>query len=328
MTSSPRILLVGAGSMGSLHARVTAQAAGAELTTIVDPRREVGEALARRFGAAWRPELGSLADVDAVIIAAATEAHFGLARDVLEAGVPLLVEKPVTDRLEQTIEILELSAARDVPIMCGLLERYNPAVLTALSVIRDPIHVTGVRHSPYVSRIRTGVAWDLLVHDVDLALQVLDGAVTGVQAAVGHFHPDSVPGAEDIVDALLSFDTGSVASVSASRLGQNKVRSLTIHELDRMVEVDLLRRDVTVYKHVSGEAASDDGRGYRQQTIIEIPELVTSQEPLAAQLDRFLKVLAGTVDADAERASILPPHRVVAQVKKASAAAGEFAHPE
>jgi predicted dehydrogenase len=219
--------------------------------------------------------------------------------------------------------VLELSASRGVPIMCGLLERYNPAVMTARSMIQSPVHVTGVRHSPYVPRIRTGVAWDLLVHDVDLALQVLGGEVTGIEAAVGHFHPSSVPGAEDVVEALLRFDTGAVASVSASRLGQQKVRSLTIRELDRMIEVDLLRRDVTVYKHVAAEAAHDDGRGYRQQTIIEIPELVTSQEPLAAQLDRFLGLVAGRVDADAERASILPSHRVVARVKEAGAPAGK-----
>lgn len=318
--AAPRILLVGAGAMGSLHARVTAQHPGAELVTVVDPRPEVGQALADRFGATWRPEIGSLSDVDAVIVAAATEAHFGLAREVLEADVPLLVEKPVTDKLTQTIEVLELSAARGVPIMCGLLERYNPAVLTARTMIDSPIHVTGVRHSPYAPRIRTGVAWDLLVHDVDLALQVIGGNVSHIEAAVGHYHPTSVAGAEDVVEALLRFDSGAVASVSASRLGQRKVRSLTIHELDRLIEVDLLRRDVTVYRHVSGESA-DDGRGYRQQTIIEIPELVTSQEPLAAQLDRFLGILAGTVDADAERASILPSHKVVAQVKDVSAAA-------
>lgn len=320
MTALPRVLLVGAGSMGSLHARVTAQHPQAVLDTVVDTRADVGQVLADRFGAQWRPEIGSLAGIDAVIVAAATEAHFEIARAVIEAGVPLLVEKPVTDRIEDTVAVLELSAARGVPMMCGLLERYNPAVLTARTMLSNPVHVVGARHSPYASRIRTGVAWDLLVHDVDLALQVLGGEVTGVDATVGQFHPQSLPGAEDVVEAQLRFGTGALASISASRLGQKKVRSLTIHELDRMIEVDLLRRDVTVYKHVSAEAATEDGRGYRQQTIIEIPELVTSQEPLAAQLDRFLALVSGAADADAERAGILPSHQVVAQVKEASAA--------
>ena len=319
MANLPRILLVGAGSMGSFHARVTAQNESCVLQTIVDPRPEVGQALAERYGATWAPELTSLEDVDAVIVAAATEAHGPLARLVLEAGLPLLVEKPVTDHLEQTVALLELSRSKGIPMMCGLLERYNPAVLTARSVIENPVHVVGARHSPYVPRIKTGVAWDLLVHDVDLAMQVLGGDVTSVEASVGHFHPSSVPGAEDVVEALLGFSHGAVATVSASRLGQRKVRTLTIHELDRMVEVDLLRRDVTVYRHVSAETATD-GRGYRQQTIIEIPELVTNKEPLAAQLERFLQVIDGTVDADAERDSILPSHQVVARVKEVSAA--------
>lgn len=320
MATLPRILLVGAGSMGSFHARVTAQNESCELATIVDPLPEAGRALAERYGARWAPELTTFEGIDAVIVAAATEAHGPLARAVLEAGLPLLIEKPVTDDLEQTIALLELSQERGIPMMCGLLERYNPAVLTARGVIENPVHVIGARHSPYVPRIKTGVAWDLLVHDVDLAMQVLDGDVTSVEASVGRFHPSSVPGAEDVVEALLGFDDGAVASVSASRLGQKKVRTLTIHELDRMVEVDLLRRDVTVYRHVSGETATADGRGYRQQTIIEIPELVTNKEPLAAQLERFLHVIDGTVDADAERATILPSHRVVAKVKEVSAA--------
>jgi len=312
------VLLVGAGSMGSLHARVTSQNEGARLVTVVDPRPEVGAAVADRFGASWRPEIGSLAGVDAVIVAAATEAHGPLAREVLEAGVPLLVEKPVTPTLEETRAVLELSRERDVPLMCGLLERYNPAVVTARSIVRSAVHVTATRHSPYAPRIRTGVAWDLLVHDVDLAMQFLPGDVEQVEAVVGQFHPSSLPGAEDVVQASLRFSQGGVAAVSASRVGQRKVRELVIHELDRMVEIDLLRRGVTVYHHVAAEA-SDEGRGYRQQTIIEIPELTTSREPLAAQLDRFVGLVRGEVDADAERASILPSHTVVARVKDAAA---------
>lgn len=316
--AAKRIAVIGAGSMGSLHARVVAQHPDAELVTLVDPREDVGRGVAERFGTQWRPELAGVDGLDGVIVAAATEAHDGLARAVLESGTPLLVEKPVTDSLESTTELLELSAGAGVPMMCGLLERYNPAVLTARSILDSPVHVVGLRHSPYAPRIKTGVAWDLLVHDVDLAHQVLGGDVVQVEAVVGHFHPESRPDAEDVVQTLLRFSTGAVASVSASRLGQHKVRQLVIHELDRMIEVDLLRRDVTVYRHVSAEAR-EDGRGYRQQTIIEIPELVTSREPLAAQLDRFLGLIDGTVDADLERASILPSHVVVDRAKKAAA---------
>jgi predicted dehydrogenase len=312
---NPRILLVGAGSMGSLHARVISQSPLAELATIVDPRADVGGGVASRYGANWVPELGDLTGINGVVIAAATEAHYEIALAVLDAGVPVLVEKPVADGLEKTLEILSRAEERGVPIMCGLLERFNPAVVTAKALLDSPVYVTATRHSPYAPRIRTGVSWDLLVHDVDLAVGILGSTPTLVTGSLAQFHPDSVPGAEDVAEVVLGFESGGMAHISASRVGQRKIRSLSIHELDRLIEVDLLRRDVTVYHHVSGQAADDDGRGYRQQTIIEIPELMTSQEPLAAQLQHFVGLIAGTVDAEAERLSIVPSHRVVEQLK-------------
>ncbi|GLZ40631.1 Gfo/Idh/MocA family oxidoreductase [Actinokineospora sp. NBRC 105648] len=314
MSTGPRIALVGVGSMGSLHARVIAQSPDCELAVLVDPREEIGTAVAERFGTRWRPELGDLSDVDAVVVAAATEAHHELALQVLGQGTPLLVEKPVCANLEQTTEVLELAESAGVPIMCGLLERYNPAVMTALSLIDAPVHVAAKRHSPYASRIKTGVAWDLLVHDVDIALRCFGGAEpVAVSAEVGQFHPESVPGAEDVVDAVLRFPTG-VAAVSASRIGQRKIRTLAVYELDRLIEVDLISRTVTINRSVAQDAFTPDGRGYRQQSIIEIPELLTAREPLATQLDRFLDLVAGRVDADEERRSILPAHRTVAAV--------------
>jgi hypothetical protein len=117
---------------------------------------------------------------------------------------------------------------------------------------------------------------------------------------------------------VLSFPTG-LATVSASRLGQKKVRSLVVSELDRMIEIDLLRRDVTIYRHISHDSVTPDGLGYRQQTVIEIPELISAREPLQTQLDRFVDLLEGKVDAAAERETILPSHRVVAQVLKQAA---------
>lgn len=313
--SQRNFLLVGAGSMGSLHARVVSQSDRARLVRVVDPRKAVGTQIAERHDASWGAEVGDLSGVDAVIVAAATETHQELATYVLEAGVPLLLEKPVCASLAASEEVVALAEKRAVPLMCGLLERFNPAVLTAMSLVDNPVHVMATRHSPYAPRIRTGVAWDLLVHDVDLAIRAFGGEEPRqVRGTVGQFHPYSEAEAEDIAETLMTFPTGGMATISASRIGQRKLRSLVVSEVDRLIEADLIRRDVTIYRHVSLDAATPDGRGYRQQTIIEVPELVTGREPLAAQLDRFLDMLDGKVDMDDERRSILPAHRVVARV--------------
>jgi hypothetical protein len=84
--------------------------------------------------------------------------------------------------------------------------------------------------------------------------------------------------------------------------------------VDRVIEVDLLRQGVTLYRHIDGDAATEDGLGYRQQTVIEIPALVNMGEPLGAQLNRFVDLIEGTVDAAEERASIMPAHRVIGDV--------------
>lgn len=314
MNAPKRIALVGAGTMGSHHARVISQSQRAELALLIDPRESVGSAVAARFGASWLPELPNLDGIDGVVVAAATEAHYDLAMQVLGQNKPLLIEKPVADSLLRTEEILATADARDLPFMCGLLERYNPAVMTAFELMGEPMHVTATRHSPYASRIRTGVAWDLLVHDIDLAIRAIGTAPSRVEARLGHFHPDSLADAEDVAETLLDFPRGAIAQVSASRVGQRKIRQMSIYESERLIEVDLLRRDVTVYRHVS-ENSVDEGRGYRQQTIIEIPELISSQEPLTTQFARFLDLIDGSADAAAERATILPAHRVIDQVR-------------
>jgi predicted dehydrogenase len=308
-----RVALIGAGNMGSHHARVIAQSDRAELAYLIDPREDIGRDVAARYGATWLPELPTLADIDAVVVAAATEAHHPLAMQVLGQDRPLLIEKPVADSLLRTREILDEAEKRDLPFMCGLLERYNPAVLTARALIDDPIHVVATRHSPYAPRIRTGVAWDLLVHDVDLAINIIGSAPTSVDATLGFFHPESNPLAEDVAETVLGFEGGAIAHVSASRIGQRKIRQLSIYEVDRLVEVDLLRRDVVIYRHVS-ENSVDDGRGYRQQTVIEIPEMTSSQEPLTTQFIRFLDIIDGKADAAEERATIAPSHEVIEKV--------------
>jgi predicted dehydrogenase len=299
--------------MGLNHARTIAAGPDTTLTQVVDPSEENGRAVAESYGAQWVTGLDQLGDVDAAVIAASTEHHFDLALPIIEAGLPLLVEKPVCPSLAQSAKVVEASRAAGTVLMCGLLERFNPAVVVAMKMMESPLYVRAERHSPYAPRIRTGVAWDLLVHDVDLVVRAFGGGQPAqAEVQVGHFHPDSATGAEDVVDATLRFGSGGIASVSASRIGQRKVRTMVVQEIDRLIEVDLLRRGVTSYRHAS--LAGDPGRdGFRQMTEIEVPEVIGA-EPLASQLAHFVGLVRGEQDADAERDSILPAHEVVDQV--------------
>jgi predicted dehydrogenase len=312
--AQPRVALVGSGRMGSLHARVISGSDRCDLAVLVEPREEHGRAVAARFGCEWAPDFDNLDGIDAVVVAAATPAHYDIASRVLELGKPLLVEKPLAATYEQSVALVERSRKADAPLMCGLLERFNPAVRTAREFVGDVWQVIGIRHSPFVSRISTGVATDLLIHDVDLAISLIGAEPVSAKGEFGYFHPSSRENrAEDCADAVLRFDSGAVATISASRVSQRKVRQLSLLEEDRLIEIDLLRRDITVYRHISDDMPSDRD-GYQQQTIIEIPTIQFSEEPLSAQLNRFLNLVVGSENADAERASILPAHRAVDQV--------------
>jgi predicted dehydrogenase len=309
-----RIGLIGAGSMGSLHARVAATTDATELSWIAEPDSVRGQQVANRFSTRWiaEPDLDS---IDAVIVAAPTQFHHAIAMQIIEAGKPLLLEKPLADTLAHSRELIDLARSRGTILMCGLLERFNPAVRTASEIAKAPLHVTTVRHSPYAERIRTGVIGDLLIHDVDLVLRLMNEEPIAASCHFGHFEPRSAPGSEDVADAILQFGAGQVASLSASRVAQRKVRSLTIAELGRVIEVDLLRQGITVYRHVQGNEFDEDA-GYSQQTIIDIPVVRHLGEPLQLQLQHFVGLVDGRHDAGVELDGILAPHVTIDQLTR------------
>ncbi len=314
---SLRIALVGCGSMGLNHARVIATGAQTQLSVIIDPDEQKGRATAEMYDATWAADLEGLAGVDAAVLAAPTEHHHSLALPIIDAGLPLLIEKPVCPSVVDTEEVVTASEKAGTPLMCGLLERFNPAVVVAMGMLEEPRYARTERHSPYAARIKTGVAWDLLVHDLDLLIRAFGGGhPAGVDVAVGHYHPESLSDAEDVMEATLRFNGGGIASASASRIGQRKVRTMVISELDRMIEIDLLRRGVTVYRHSTLEG--DVGHaGFRQTTEMEVPEIIGA-EPLVSQLAHFVALVEGRGDIEAERASILPAHLVVEQALAAT----------
>jgi predicted dehydrogenase len=304
-----RIGVVGVGTMGALHARVVATHRETELVWVADPAEDVGRRVADRFGAKWIPE-ADLGSIDAVIVAAPTQHHFDLAMSIIDNGTPLLVEKPLAHVFARSAELVQHALERRTPMMCGLLERFNPAVRTAAEIANHPLRIATVRHSPYSTRITTGVGSDLLIHDLDLVLRLVGEYPTSAHGQFGYFAATSAPGSEDVAEASLKFPSGRLAVLSASRTSQHKVRTLSIAERERLLEVDLVRQSITIYRHIDN-ATFDESAGYSQQTIMEIPVIRHTGEPLQLQLEHFLRLLRGEIDDEAELKSLIPPHQLL-----------------
>jgi predicted dehydrogenase len=311
------LALIGAGAMAANHARVIAEGELARLHVVIDTDGERAQRLAERYGCAWSTDIEEAQGAAAAIVASSTESHPEVAGHLLSRELPLLVEKPLATDLAAAHLIVAESQRRSLPLMCGFVERFNPAVTTTRELLEgEPIHVTSQRHSPPDERATTSVVTDLLIHDIDLAMHLTGcSSVTGVSGNI--WTPDG--GVPEVGNALLTFAGGLVASLSASRRGQRKSRQLSVATSNHLVEIDLLRADVTVYRHVRHEAAR--GAGYRAETIIEIPFVRHRGEPLASQLDHFLALIEGRADPEVERATLLEPHAVAARV---AASAGRY----
>ena len=268
----------------------------------------------------WALDLDGLGDAEAVVVAASTEHHWDLDRH-RQAGLPVLVEKPMCPSAVEANALLDLARDAGVPIMCGLVERFNPAVVAAMTMLkgRASFGASGTHHMPPGS----GPAWRGTCSCTIWTWRCGSSVRGGQSRSPGRSATSILPrsGAEDVVEASLRFDAGEMVSLSASRIGQRKVRTMVIQELGRMIEVDLLRRSVTAYRHTTIEGATAHG-GFRQYTEIEVPEIIGT-EPLVAQLDHFATLVQGDVDADAERESVRPAHDIIDAVLRGTVPRGE-----
>jgi predicted dehydrogenase len=306
--------------MGANHSRAVAQGLDTELACVIDFDLPKAEQIASRFGSVAFSSLDEALNsqkFEGVVIATTTASHAVLARDVIEQGLPVLVEKPITDELPQTKEILDFARSRKVPIMCGFVERFNPAVRTALGMLDEPMkHFMSVRHSPVNPRATASVVYDLLIHDIDAALsfhQRIDDVTTvsSVKWSPTESHVD------EISDCVLKFADGSIASLSASRQGQRKIRDIRVVTETHLFDIDLLRVNVTVYKNVMQEVVETSGTtSYRAETIIDMPFVRHEGEPLALQMKHFQGLITGEVDAVQELDSLLLPHTIAESVIK------------
>jgi predicted dehydrogenase len=305
-----RIAVVGAGVMGANHARVIAEADDTDLHVIVDSDFARAERLAALFSSKAAGDLSAVEECDAAVVAVSTRSHRNVALPLIGREIPVLIEKPLAEEILEVRRILDTAQSAGVPLMCGFVERYNPALTTAIGLIELPVvHMSAVRHSPRNPAAMSSVVNDLLIHDIDLAVR-LAGATESPVVSGATWAPE--PGCQpEIAEWVLRFGGGMLANLSASRWGQRKIREVKIVTDQQLIEIDLLRITVTVYRNLRQEIMDGYGR-YRADTIVEVPFVRHRGEPLALQLEAFCNLVrSGDPDlAGRERNSILLPHLI------------------
>jgi len=295
--------------MGANHARTIFRSEEFQLAFVVDADLERAKGLAQQFGATAVSSIDEIKDIQAAVVATSTNSHFGIVEKLLGLKIPVLCEKPLTPSLETTRVLIETSDKNATPIQCGFVERFNPAFLTAKKMIDQPvIHAQSVRHSPPAVRIASGVAEDLLIHDLDLALSLTNASVKSVSGSV---YKSVATGEDEISDCIINLEDNAVFTLSASRMSQRKIRDWRICTEKDLIEVDLLRQTVTIYENINQEYLNQGNATYRARTMVDYPFIERAGEPLAMQLQHFVKLLNGEVHEQTERQSILASHVVL-----------------
>ncbi len=285
MSAPIRLAVVGAGIMGTNHARVARRLPAFELVAVVDPDETRASAVAGAGVQSCASIDGIVGGIDAAVIAVPTKFHVETAVELARRGVHLLVEKPLAPSVAEAQQIIDAAAAAGVVLTVGHIERFNAAVVELPRLLDDPIHIEASRISPYSPRIADGVIFDLMIHDIDIVCSLAGAGaevtkVSGVARAMRS-------ATEDIASVTMQFSTGLTAAFNTSRLGQQKIRTIEITQTESTVQADLVRQDVTVHRMTHHEYLSDQGTRYRQSSVVEIPFLESRGEPLALELEHF-----------------------------------------
>jgi predicted dehydrogenase len=280
-----RVGIVGAGIMGSNHARVLRAVPSAEVVIVVDQDAEKGQRLADHIGASFESSLAAMAGrVDAAIVASPTETHADIAATVLESGLDVLIEKPIAPTVEEAKDLVSLARKHDRILMVGHVERFNPAVLELDRYVDGLIHIDVRRVGSFTPRITTGVVLDLMIHDVDLVNTLAGSELTTLSALTRRVRTES----EDVATCILTYANGVSATLTASRVSQAKQRQVELTQQTNVVVADLLRQQVTIQRVEHAEYVGEQGARYRQSGVIEIPYLEHQGEPLLLEQQHFI----------------------------------------
>ncbi|KEF41850.1 MAG: oxidoreductase [Cyanobium sp. CACIAM 14] len=288
-----RVGVIGIGNMGWHHARVLSLLRDAELVGVADPDEPRGRLAVEQFGCRWFPSYEALlGEVEAVCIAVPTLLHHRVGMACLQAGAHVLIEKPIAATQEEAADLIHAAETAGRLLQVGHIERFNPAFRELLRVLanEEVVVLEARRHSPNADRANdVSVVLDLMIHDIDLVLELAASPVVRLAAAGGR----SSDGPIDYVNATLGFANGVVASLTASKMSHRKIRSLSAHCRGSLMETDFLNHNLRVHRRAHESISADHGELlYRNDGFIEEVS-TTSIEPLYAELEHFLQCVRG-----------------------------------
>lgn len=289
-----RIGVIGVGNMGQHHTRVLSMLKDVELVGVADLNVERGLDTASKYRVRFFEDYRDLIEhVDAVCIAVPTRLHYAVGMTCLQAGIHVLIEKPIAASITEAESLVNVAAESHRILQVGHIERFNPAFQELSKILKteELLALEADRMSPYSDRANdVSVVLDLMIHDIDLLLELAGSIVTKLTAS-GSRASDS--GYLDYVTATLGFANGIVATLTASKVTHRKIRRIAAHCRHSLTEADFLNNEILIHRQTTANCLTDYGQVlYRQDGLIE--KVYTSNiEPLHAELEHFVSCVRG-----------------------------------
>lgn len=263
-----RAAVVGVGHMGTYHALAYAELPDVELVGVVDLDPDRARGIAQHYDARAFPDHRDLiGHVDVVSVAVPTEEHFRVARDLLEGGVNVLVEKPMTPTLEEARELFAVARRSGAVLHVGHVERFNGAVQELRNIVDRPILIESRRIGPFVPRVQKDtVVMDLMIHDIDIVLGLAASAPRRLTTFGSSVHSEVT----DVASVQIAFASGTIATITASRATEEKVRTLAITQRDAYIVLDYVDQDIQIHRRAAQEyLVNRESIRYRQASFVE-----------------------------------------------------------
>jgi predicted dehydrogenase len=304
--------VIGVGYLGKFHAEKYAEVAGAELVAVVDTDAQTREEMALHLGVDGVSDYRTLMDaVDAVSVVVPTTAHYAIAREFLEAGVHVLVEKPITETAEQASALIDIARKRGVVLQVGHLERFNSAIRALEPMLRVPRFVESVRVAPYKERgTEVDVVLDLMIHDIDLIQYIVRSPIERIEAVGTPVITDK----PDVANARIRFESGCIANVTAGRTSLKTERKIRIFQEACYFSADLHNKMLSIHRR--GESTGNDAR-----IAMQIEELqCDDDDALRLEIEAFLDSIRNgkppVVSGEDGRQALQTAMDIVAQVEE------------